>query len=216
MPLTGLPDLSNLLGMAIQSAPSPAKLHWNYFLALERDMETVARYVEFAKDNFETYSIELAHLLFAAASEVDVLCRQFCEDIKPSVKDERRNIHTFRKMLTKARPKIGTEQVFVRRFGLVLTLGDSWADPKKDPPEWWEAYNKVKHERGTHFKQATLKNALNALAALLIMFFYHRCHVANKTGFLISDQDITREFHPGSTLLRLDNWYYHETMVGGG
>ena len=44
-----------------------AKLHWNYFLALERDMEVVARYVGFAVPNFQVYSIELAHLLFAAA-----------------------------------------------------------------------------------------------------------------------------------------------------
>lgn len=48
------------------------KLHWNYFIALERDPELASRYVEFCPQNFEVYSIEFAHLLFAAASEVDV------------------------------------------------------------------------------------------------------------------------------------------------
>ena len=57
--------------MAIQA--TAGKLHWNYFLALDRDLEVVSRYVEFTKPNFNVYSIELAHLLFAAASEVDVV-----------------------------------------------------------------------------------------------------------------------------------------------
>jgi hypothetical protein len=58
--------------VGIQSTGTP-KLHWNYFLALEQDLETVSRYVECTSDNHKIYSIELAHLLFAAASEVDVI-----------------------------------------------------------------------------------------------------------------------------------------------
>jgi len=60
-------------------AVTQSKIHWNYFLALERDLEIVARYVEFTKPNFKTFSIELAHLLFAAASEVDVVAKLLCE-----------------------------------------------------------------------------------------------------------------------------------------
>jgi len=55
------------------------KLHWNYFLALERDLEVVSRYVEFCQQNFDVYSIEFAHLLFAAASEVDVIAKLLCQ-----------------------------------------------------------------------------------------------------------------------------------------
>ena len=42
------------------------KLHWNYFVALEHDLEAASRYVEFCERNFDVFSIELAHLLFAA------------------------------------------------------------------------------------------------------------------------------------------------------
>jgi len=49
----------------------PTLLHWNYFLALEADLGTLSRFVEFAEDNFATYSIEQVHLFLAAASEVD-------------------------------------------------------------------------------------------------------------------------------------------------
>lgn len=48
------------------SDKAASRLHWNYFLALERDLEVLSRYVEFANRNYKTYSIELAHLLFGA------------------------------------------------------------------------------------------------------------------------------------------------------
>jgi hypothetical protein len=60
--------------MAIRTT-AHAKLHWNYFIALEEDMQALSRYIEFCDDNLDVYSIELAHLLFAAASEVDVLAK---------------------------------------------------------------------------------------------------------------------------------------------
>jgi hypothetical protein len=55
------------------------KLHWNYFLALEQDLEAASRYIEFCDANLKVFSIELAHLLLAAASEVDVLAKCICE-----------------------------------------------------------------------------------------------------------------------------------------
>lgn len=53
-------------------------VHWNYYIALEQDLSKVSRFIEFSEDNFETYSIELAHLLLAASSEVDVVLKSLC------------------------------------------------------------------------------------------------------------------------------------------
>src|SRR5437879_880483 len=61
-----------------------SKLHWNYFLALEKDLEVVSRYVEFGSQNFDTYSIEFAHLLFAAVSEVHVIAKLLCKRLAPA------------------------------------------------------------------------------------------------------------------------------------
>ena len=49
------------------------KHHWNYFLAIEKDLEHLSRYIEFSDANLGTYSIELTHLLLSASSEVDVV-----------------------------------------------------------------------------------------------------------------------------------------------
>ena len=33
--------------------------HWNYFLAMEEDLDRLSRFVEFTTNNYECYSIEL-------------------------------------------------------------------------------------------------------------------------------------------------------------
>lgn len=56
----------------------PSNLHWNYFLAIESDLVKTSRFIEFCEDNLSVYSIELAHILLSASSEVDVLLREIC------------------------------------------------------------------------------------------------------------------------------------------
>jgi len=49
-----------------------SSLHWKLFSwPLKAIWTKTSRYVEFCGANFSTFSIELAHLLLAAASEVD-------------------------------------------------------------------------------------------------------------------------------------------------
>src|ERR1035437_1892079 len=93
-----------------------AKLHWNYFAALEQDLNTVARYVEFSTQNFGTYSIELAHFLFAAASEVDVVAKLLCALVSPQL--PRANISQYRPALLPGIPDLPATSVFIPRYGL--------------------------------------------------------------------------------------------------
>ncbi len=81
--------------MTIQESKS--LLHWNYFLALESDVERLARFVEFTSKNFEAYSIEMAHLFLAAASEVDVVAKQICSNMDASANAD--NIEQYRGVL---------------------------------------------------------------------------------------------------------------------
>ena len=150
---------------------TPALSHWNYFLALEADLANLSRYVEFTPENYGTYSIEMAHLLLAAASEVDVVLKQLCVVVAP---DERAdNIEIYRRVLRTLEPSIASVSVSLPRFGLDLTPWTNWQEDKS--PGWWVDHNKVKHERGAHFPRANLKNVLNAMSGLFIaLIFYYR------------------------------------------
>ena len=184
---------------------APAKLHWNYFLALERDMESAARYIEFSQQNFSTFSIELAHLLFAAASEVDVVAKLLCKQVAPD--KPCRNINEYRGILLQHIPELPRSKVFVPRYGLDFEPWVNWEDGRN--PLWWKAYNDVKHHRDEHFQDATLKNALNALGALLLLAVYYYAEVLKipPQGPLLL-RDTTALLLPASSLLRLDAEHY--------
>jgi hypothetical protein len=189
------------------------KLHWNYFLALEQDLAKVSRFVEFCEPNLQVFSIELAHLLFAAASEVDVLAKCICEIIAP--KQNRENINDYRAiimgMATKSvkmgetfYPNVTAIPVRVPRYGLTLTPWDNWVSGSN--PDWWRGYNNVKHERNKYFHEATLQNTLNALAALLILNFYYYRLPTRECA--LNPKSTTRRLTPESMLLRLPEKYY--------
>ena len=197
--------------MAIQA--TAGKLHWNYFLALDRDLEVVSRYVEFCAPNFEVYSIEFAHLLFAAASEVDVVAKLLCQRFAPNA--PRNNINDYRNILTAANalPHLHTMNVFVPRYGLTLTPWDNWNGQTN--PLWWGSYNNVKHQRDLHFQEATLKNALNSLGALLILTYHHYSYELSQTpGTPLLPKDTTNQLQPEPMLLRLPEDYYYAHYVG--
>lgn len=191
-------------------AATPAKVHWNYFLALERDMEQLSRYVEFCEPNYSVFSVELAHLLFAAASEVDVVAKLLCEQVAPAA--PRANINDYKAALLPAIGELPDIEVFVPRYGLSFKPWSNWAGQQN--PLWWRSYNKVKHERDAHFNQATLKNALNALGALLtVTYHYYARKLAVQPGQMLAPKETTSQLEPKSTLLRLHEDYYYANLV---
>ena len=193
--------------MAIEATKS--KVHWNYFLALEHDMELVARYIEFSLANMSTYSVELAHLLLAASSEVDVVAKLLCQRLEND--SPRGNIDQYRVILTRHIPTISAMQVFVPRYGLTLTPWDNWASDNN--PDWWRSHNNVKHERDYFFHEATLKNSLNALAALLTLTFHHYSYAGSDTAQPLSPKNTTRSLRPQSSLMQFSDDYYNAVRI---
>jgi hypothetical protein len=154
--------------MGIEEAPTPE--HWNYFLALEDDVDRLSRYLEPTQVNFPAYSLELARILFGAASEIDVVAKRLCEQISENSQAD--NIVKYREKIVAHYPQITEARVHLPKFGLTLNPWQQWG--VENSPFWWKAYNNVKHHRHTHFADANLKNSLNATAALfvLLLFFY--------------------------------------------
>lgn len=172
-------------------AESPTPKHWNYFLSIEDDVVQMSRYLEPTEHNFDAYSVELARILFAAASEVDVVSKRLC--VKVNQESEASNITGYKKEILNACPDIVAAVVEIPRYGLTLTPWDPWKG--KDNPLWWKAYNNVKHHRDTHFEEASLKNALNAVAGLFVLLLYFYDDEALR-GQLNPDPRLFRAGHP--------------------
>lgn len=183
-------------------------LHWNYFLALDSDFDVLSRYVELAGNNFQTYSIELAHLLLSGSSEADVVLKALCLALDRESKT--RNICDYQSTIIARLPSFAEEAVYVPRYCLTLHPFDNW-QTEKNSPDWWQSYNAVKHHRDQSFQQANLKNSLNALAGLMVSVFY-----LYRQTFSELNQDnkkVTAKLVPEPKLLRLSEAYYYSTMV---
>jgi len=142
----------------------PYPPHWSYYFSLEDDLMETNRYVEICEDNFDTYSTQFTRLLLAAASEVDVVAKMLCKQIDPHGKPK--NIDDYRRVIVPAFPAILAIQMGIEWNPLRIKPWESWARSTPTNPDWWCAYNGVKHERNANFKDGNLRNALAAIASL--------------------------------------------------
>jgi len=152
--------------MGIHESVTP--IHWNYFLALENDLITLSRYVDFSTANEKCYSLEMARILMAACSEIDVVAKLICQKI--SAETNAHKINQYRDEINPVHTNIATFGVIVRRHGLALTPWINWE--KDETPNWWTSHNNVKHERNNHFDEGNLINTLNSVAALYVLVLY--------------------------------------------
>lgn len=174
--------------------------HWNYFLSLEQDVSNLARYVEPAPNNYSCYSMELARILFAASSEIDVVAKQLCKRLDPEGKAE--NMANYRKVILANFQEIALSQVEIPRFGISLKPWSAWGTGGN--PSWWSAYNNVKHHRHTHFAEANVEHALNAVAGLfvILLFFY-------------PEEAEQGRLSPDPTLFRVRDPFYTDRLAWG-
>lgn len=184
-----------------------SKPHWNYFIALERDFETLSRYVEPCEANNDTYSLELARLVMAATQEVDVVMKLLCESVRPN--EQFNGIGSYHELISNHVPDFKQEWIRLPRFGMA---SQPWIDWNAgDSPLWWRANNKIKHKRSDHFDQATMKNAFNALGGLLITIAYYYNYLAGG-GNPAYWPDLMDELRPAAGMFRLNPYYYREIV----
>jgi hypothetical protein len=64
-------------------------------------------------------------------------------------------------------------EIKLDRYGLKIQPWFSW-DSNTTPasPDWWKAYNAVKHGRNASFPAASQQNVLRALCGLLVLLLY--------------------------------------------
>lgn len=187
------------------------RLHWNYFLAIEEDLEKFSRYIEFSEQNIKTYSIELAHILLSASSEVDTIMKQICKLFDPNLKV--RNIDGYRNVIQLNLSSLIDEEFSIDRFGLKYKPWERWNNDKN--PDWWLKYTKVKHQRNEFFQEANLLNTINPVGALLIAeVYYYKLAFSKESNYQVEFNDTTSNLIPEASFTRMrEDYYYHRLTV---
>lgn len=192
--------------------------HWKYYIALEDEILSTEKYIEFDEINYNTFSIEYLMLFQAVCSEIDVIGKQLSllvnEDFKPrrttSITDWWYQIQdAIRESLQK--PVVFCDKITINPWkGYAV---EKYLDSKNRTryrlkrgaitPSWWTAYNKVKHQRSTiengnsNYTKANFKNLINAYAGLYIL----EKECLRKTG----DESVIRKI-TCSKLFEHENW----------
>jgi len=183
---------------------------WNYFLAIEDNFATVARYIEFSESNFGTYSIELAHVLLSTSSEIDVMLKMLCNLVDPQGKFE--NIDDYRKILVLAVKDFSSEVVYIPRFSIMSTPWKEWGEAKNPP--WWRSYNDVKHERNLHYKKANLGNCIDSISGLYVtLLYFYKYYFSSRLKKEISLTETMNSLLPESSFFRMKSEYYYGVLT---
>lgn len=163
--------------------------YWNYYIELEHKFINTQNYVAFHKRNYGTFSNEYVELLQIICSEIDVVGKIIAKEYNSSFSNAKNiNINKWGYEIQKAFPDIQNSKV-IFNYNYELIPWRNWLytinnrnaivlDKSKNAksPFWWNAYNKVKHERTSigagnlpNYMRANLKSVLFALSALYIL-----------------------------------------------
>lgn len=146
-------------------------VEWNYFLTIEEDFIKTIPFAEPSENNFDTYSTQYAKILLAAASETDTILKRLCKAIDPSCK--KRSEQSYREFLVKEhKVPLYAAKTKILQYNLSSAPWESYEFEKPETPDWWTAYNKVKHHLDEGFKKATLKNALCSICGLFVSILF--------------------------------------------
>jgi hypothetical protein len=175
--------------------------HWQFFESVDDELHSLSRMIEFAPENFTTFSVHLARLYLSLGSEIDVVAKLLCAQIAPSKKPDR--ITEYRPLITAKYPHFTELRIEMPSQESDFQPWISWNSGTS--PKWWKSYNDVKHERSRYFRDANLGNVLEATAGLLVLLVYlHQPELYSNKG----------QIQPDFEMMRVDRQHAHILRFG--
>ena len=179
--------------------------YWRYYILLEKKFIETLNYVELAKENFSTYSIEYAHQLLAVGSELDTFFKIYCGFNL----NDRKNIGDYTRYIISDYPQITAQVVEIYNTEITLTPYEEWSQWNTHSGNllsWWDAYNLIKHNRQENITKASMGNVITALAALNIIEMKYLQIITKET----------KEFNKpenSSSLFELTDWKFNVNFI---
>lgn len=165
-------------------------LFWPIYQKIEQEFKELSYYISINKKQLKTYSIKIADLILRTVSECENIANAICKNENIKFRDKKGHIRKtvyFNEYINSLNAKFKLDKKLVdivytnienNAFDMKLTpfrkeqlkVGEK----EKDILPWYNAYNKIKHDRVKNFKQANLENLINSLAALFMLNIYFK------------------------------------------
>ena len=152
------------------------------YVNIEKELRSVFNHVEPDEANKKAFSFELYSLLLRACTEVELNCKKIMEangatpqgrffsmtDDKKLEKSSLLSKYTAIFRNWRQRNPSTKELEYVKKEFRPFANFDISINKS---PDWYDAYNQVKHNREEKLEQANLENCMNAVAGILILLY---------------------------------------------
>lgn len=171
--------------------------YWCYFCSLCDRLEATRQYVDHSFNNNKfkngnVNSFEFQQLIMLAASEFENLCKVICSYFDNDFVAKNIDIKVLSDKILTYYPKIIETnismdyQTYQPLINWSVDYDKSGNVLKVNGLKWWKAYNKLKHESYNYFDAATLENAVDSLASLMIIELYLMKITSNSVNLSLS------------------------------
>jgi len=131
---------------------------------LIQKLQEILLFIEPSEDGLKAYSHKIRELLFLACSDLESTLKKY----KFAKNERMKDYIEILKFVDLTKYKISLVG-YAKPYK--CSPFENWnKDEAAKSLPWYEAYNKIKHNREDNFHFATLENCINAIAANLIMF----------------------------------------------
>ena len=142
-------------------------------LLLVQRLDELLHFVEPSPSTMNTHSHKARELLILASTEIENYWKKYLQ--KAGVNPPQSGRFTTNDYVNLKSPLFLDEfEVTLPRYSDIPPIRPFHGWERRPSPTtslpWYDAYNKTKHDRGTHFAEASLWNCLQAVSANLILF----------------------------------------------
>ncbi|GAF05568.1 hypothetical protein [Saccharicrinis fermentans] len=177
------------------------------FLLILEDLKRIFEFIEPSPESMQTFSYRIHELFMRTCIEVEANFKAILSENIYTPQLDRfgnpiLNMRIYRKVNSTHRLssyKVGLPQWSDSEL-LILEPFKVWSESNTSP-EWYQSYNKSKHDRHDNFKYANLENLLNAISGLLV---------------LISSQFRQEDFSAGESLMAFSGGDYYDMQSAIG
>ena len=161
---------------------------WNNYTSIESDFLRFLEYAPYCPSNKKIYSPKLTGLLLQIGGYVDSAFKEMAKFFRPRTYEKKRSAPARR-----VRPIADIVDAFClyetiyslssnnggKLIAKLELVGDKELHPfasfssNYQRPQWWDAYNKVKHEYSLHYRKASIDNVLDGLAGAFLLNTVH-------------------------------------------
>lgn len=160
------------------------------FMVLQKDIINLFEYIEPAEQNLDTYSLRTFELLLRTCTELEANFKSIFKANTFTSKLERNwNIQDYYKVQkTHFLSDYQIRLPYWRGNGRIVEPFKVWSSAYTTL-DWYDAYNKSKHDRGANLSKASLRNLINAFSGLAVLLAaqYYIYDFSPNNDFLVAD-----------------------------